>query len=356
MHILVMLPRWLGDVVMATPMLRAVRRHFGCAARITATVKPAFVPLFDGTDWIDGFVPYDKRSADRSLRTLAVARRLRRERPDVALLVPNSLSSATLAWLAGARRRVGFARHGRRWLLTDPLVVPRERGRIVPQSTASHAMDLAARIGVAREPLTLELKTTAADEARADAVLATLFADRGTGPLVVLNDNGAYGPAKSWGVDAFAGLARIVLERVPDARLLVHCGPADRAEARECARRAADRRVASLADVPELSLGLAKALVRRAAAVVTTDSGPRHLAAAFGTPTVVLLGPMDPRLSRSDHRWLEEVRLDLACSPCGRRACPLDHHDCMRLLAPADVARIMLDLVDRASAAVCRVA
>ena len=144
MHVLVILPRWLGDVVLSTPMLRAVRGHFGRSARITAALKPGFVPVFAGTDWIDDFVPFDKRSRDPAVRLGGCARRLRRDRPDVALIVPNSLSTGALAWLAGARRRVGFARHGRRWLLTDPLVVPRRRGRIVPLSTAEHAMDLAA--------------------------------------------------------------------------------------------------------------------------------------------------------------------------------------------------------------------
>jgi heptosyltransferase-2 len=355
MHILVILPRWLGDIVMTTPMLRALRGHFGSTARITATVKPPFAPLFEGTDWIDELVPYDKRGRDAAIRPWAAARRLRRDRPDVALIVPNSLSTGLLAWMAGARRRVGFARHGRGWLLTDALRPARERGRIVPRSTASHAMELAARIGVPRGPLTLGLATTAADEARADDTLARLFPGV-AGPLVVFNDNGAYGPSKSWGSDHFAALARIVVGRIPAARVLVHCGPGDRPAARECARAAADPRVASLADVGDLPIGLSKALLRRAAVVVTTDSGPRHLAAAFGTPTVVLHGPMDPRLSRSDHRWLEEMRLDLPCSPCGRRECPLGHHDCMRLLAPAEVGRIMLDLLDRAGGQAHRVA
>ena len=175
-------------------------------------------------------------------------------------------------------------------------------------------------------------------------------------PLVVFNDNGAYGPSKSWGPERFAALARLVVERQPTARVVVHCGPGDRDGARDCARRAGDPRVASLADVDDLPLGLSKALLRRAAVVVTTDSGPRHVAAAFGTPTVVLHGPMDPRLGASDHRWLEEIRLDLACSPCGRRECPLGHHDCMRLITPAAVGRIMFDLLERARRPADRVA
>ena len=360
MHIVVILPRWVGDLVMATPMLRAVRGHFGAAARITGVLKPMFAELLEGTAWLDHLIFYDRRAKDPERRFRAVARVLRSDPADVALIVPNSLSSAALAWSGGARRRVGFARHGRRLLLTDALAAPRasSRGglaawfRVEPASPAGHAMDLAERIGVPRQPLTLELATTPVDEALADEVIGRLFpASPGGGPLVVFNDNGAFGPSKAWGAERFAELARRTLDRLPDARVLVHCGPGDREEARTVERLAGHPAVRSLADEPRLPFGLSKAVLRRAAVLVTSDSGPRHIAAAFGTPTVVLHGPMDPRLSRSDQRHLVEMRIDLPCSPCGRRTCPLGHHDCMRLLSVPAVADTMLSLVQAAAPA-----
>ena len=168
---------------------------------------------------------------------------------------------------------------------------------------------------------------------------------------VVFNDNGAFGPAKAWGAAKFAALARFTLAEMPDARVLVHCGPGDRAEARTIVRMAGHPSVQSLAGEERLPFGLAKALMRRAAVLVTSDSGPRHIAAAFQVPTVVLFGSMDPRLSRSDQPHLSEMRLDLPCSPCGRRVCPLVHHDCMRLLAVDDVGRTMMTLLGAAGAA-----
>jgi heptosyltransferase II len=360
MHILVILPRWVGDLVMTTPMLRAVRGHFGSQARITGVLKPMFAELLEGTHWLDGMVFYDRRSKDPSRRFGAVARKLRGDPADIALIVPNSLSTAALALAGGARRRVGFSRHWRRPLLTDPLPPQRvgkggllARFRVEPGSPAGHAMELAARIGVSREPLRLELATTPADESLADEVLARLFPGRPArgaeaGPLVVLNDNGAFGPAKAWGGDKFAALARFALAAMPAARVLVHCGPGDRDEARAIVRQADHPSVQGLADEPQLPFGLAKALLRRAAVLVTSDSGPRHIAAAFQVPTVVLFGSMDPRLSRSEQPHLIEMRLDLPCSPCGQRTCPLVHHDCMRLLAVDDVGRRMLDLLESA--------
>lgn len=347
MHAIVILPNWVGDVVMATPMLRALRRHWGRAARITGVMRPLMAELLAGTPWLDDTIFYDRRSKDPERRFWGVARRLRSARPDVAVIVANSVSSAALAWLGGARRRIGFSRPERRLLLTDPVTPQRHGWRLAPTSAAAHAMDLAVQAGAAREPLRLELAVTADDEALADDTLARLFPARDPmKPLIVFNDGGAFGPAKAWGGEKFAALARHLRARVPQARILVHCGPGDREDARRIAAAVDDPAVRSLADEPQLPFGLSKAVLKRAAAVVTTDSGPRHIAAAFGVATVVLHGPMDPQLSRSDQPRLVEMRLDLPCSPCGQRTCPLTHHDCMRLLAVEDVGAALLSLLE----------
>ncbi len=351
-HIVVLLPRWVGDLVMTTPMLRSVAEHFrkqraAGTTRITGVMKPHLAALLDGTGWLDRVVPYDRRSSHPELRFRAVARRLRQDPADAILLVPNSFSSGLLAFAARGKRRIGIARHWRRWLLTDPLPPPRRGLRIEASSTAEHAMRLAERLGVPPGPLRLELATTEAEERLAEDVFSRCFhgwRPGADGPLIVFNDNGAYGPAKSWGTDRFAALARFALEQLPNSRVLVHCGPGDRQEARQLVAEAGSPLVVSLADEPDLPFGLSKAVIRRAAVVVSTDSGPRHIAAAFDRPTVVLHGPMDPRLSRSAHSALIEMRRDLPCSPCGRRTCPLGHHDCMRQLSVEDVGQAMMQL------------
>jgi len=348
MHVAIILPRWVGDLVMSTPMIRAVRQHFGPDLRLTAVVKPLFRELLEGTDWVDQFIGYDRRSRDPAVRFAAAAAALRANPVDVALLIPHSLSSAALTWWGRCRRRVGYARHGRRLLLTDPLWPDRRGWRVEPLSTTQHAMNLAERIGVAPQPLRLELATTPADENLLEAVLARLFPGwepTAAGPLMVINDNSAFGPSRAWGSERCGGLARRLVEAHPEGRVVIHCGPGDREEARAIVAAADDRRVQSLADEAALPFGLSKALLRRAAAVITSDSGPRHIAAGFGTPTVVLHGPMDRRLGMSDHPFLVELRRDLPCSPCGRRTCPLGHHDCMVGLTVDDVAEAALGLL-----------
>jgi heptosyltransferase-2 len=345
MHIAVILPRWVGDAVMATPLLRALTSHFGSRARITGVMRPVVADLLDGTGWLNGHVFYDRHGRNPDHTFSAAARALRRDRPDMALVLPNSLSSASLAFAGRARRRVGHAGHRRRWLLTD-VVRPQRDEAIVPPPVAF--MEIAEAIGVPSGSLDMELAVDAGMQARGDEILAGLFPGRG-GPLVVLNDNSSNGTARTWGIDNHAALARWLVERVPDVRVLVHCGPADREQARAVVDRAASPAVRGLADVADLPLGLSKAVYARADAAVSSDSGPRHIAAGFGVPTVALLGPTDPRVGRSDPARCVEIRRDLPCSPCDRGECPLRHHDCMRLISVEEVGAATLDALGRRS-------
>jgi heptosyltransferase-2 len=115
--------------------------------------------------------------------------------------------------------------------------------------------------------------------------------------------------------------------------VLVLCGPSERPAARAIADAANHPRVVSLAPL-DLSLGLTKACVRRAALLITTDSGPRHFATAFGVPVVTLFGPTHIAWTRTYHPLAIHVHHPVPCGPCQKPACPLGHHRCMRDLAP----------------------
>jgi heptosyltransferase II len=154
----------------------------------------------------------------------------------------------------------------------------------------------------------------------------------------------AFGAAKHWPVAHFAELARALSQRA-GCGVLVLCGPAERETARRIAADSRSPHAFSLSDNP-LSLGLTKAVVRRADLLVTTDSGPRHFAAAFGRPVVSLFGPT--HVEWTETYFEKEVRLQkrVPCGPCQRRVCPLDHR-CMRDLTPAEVFAAALDLLTR---------
>jgi len=339
--IAVFLPNWVGDVVMATPTLRALREHFD-SARIVGVMRPAAADVLAGTAWLDEPFVYDPRSTDSRRRGWALCRRLRQERFDLAILLPNSWRTALMARFGGARDRLGYVRGGRGVLLSRKLHPPREGGRLAPVSALDYYLELAYAAGCPSAVRQVELATLPADERAADEVWLKFRLPRGR-QIVVLNSGGAYGAAKLWPTTYFASLARRLATE--DRRhVLVLCGPQERAIAAEIVRGAAHPRVCSLAD-ERLGIGLSKACVRRAAAMVTTDSGPRHFAAAFGVPVVTLFGPTHVGLSENYHPRAIHLQHELECVPCQRRTCPLGHHRCMVDLKIDEVYRAIKQLL-----------
>jgi heptosyltransferase II len=342
MKIVVFCPNPIGDTVMATPTFRALRKGFPHAT-LVGLIKPQVAPTLDGNPWFDELLLADHRSKDRSQRTLPTLRRLHQGRFDLAVILPNSIRSAWMARLAGIPRRIGYARHGRQFLLTDTLHEPRDASdRRLPTPAVESYLRLARHLGCPVDSLRLELATTHDDEAAADRACSELGIESGR-PVVCLSTGGAFGPAKSWPEEHFALLARGLADRA-DVSVLVICGPAERAAARAIAALAADPRVVSLADQP-LSLGLSKACVRRSALLVTTDSGPRHFAAAFNTPVVTLFGPTHIAWTRTYHTRARHVFHPVSCGPCQRGICPEGHHRCMRDLAPERVLAVALGML-----------
>lgn len=323
----IFLPTWIGDAAMATPTLRALSQQFGSVAELIGIGRPYLQDLFGGCSWFDRFVEYDPRAKQKEQRTLAVANRLRREGITTAVLMRNSLREALVAYWAGATTRVGYARYGRGPLLTHRLQPPHENGKRVPYRMVDYYPQLAYALGCPPQPSRIELATTDEDEQQATTIWQKLGLQR---QVITFNCSGAFGAAKLWPVASFAKLARRVANQL-GYDVLVICGPNERERAAEIAQQAEHRRVFSLADFP-LSLGLSKACVKRSAAMVTTDSGPRQFAVAFRVPMVTLCGPS--HVCWGENPYAQEIALQvpLACVPCQKRVCPLGHHDCMRLL------------------------
>ncbi|MEE8169682.1 MAG: lipopolysaccharide heptosyltransferase II [Phycisphaerae bacterium] len=319
-QLLVVLPSWVGDVVMATPALRAIRARFA-DARITYLQRPYIGELLAGCDWFDAVEhwPLGKYSPAGHARLI---RRLRRRSIDTAILFPNAFRAAALMRLAGARRRIGYARDGRGWLLTDRLAPKRNGRKFAPVPMLDYYRALAEAAGCSVNDDRLELRATPDDEATLDKRLGADDAR----PLLVLNPGAAFGPAKCWPAERYATLAdRLSTDH--GLRTVVSCGPKERAVAD--AVRAAARVPLTVFAEPPLGLGPLKALVRRARLMITNDTGPRHFAAAFGTPVVTIFGSSDPSWTDTRHPLERKVMTSLDCQPCMQRVCPLGHHRCM---------------------------
>lgn len=328
---------------MATAALAAIRKRFS-QSRVVHLMRPYVADVLAGTDFSDGQVfwpshptaPSTNAAPDRAAQghtrgPLDLIRRLRAQRFDLAVMLTNSFRSALVARLSGICQRVGYARDGRGWLLTNRLHPPRRAGKFLPVPALDYYNELARSVGCDEISDQLLLGTTPEDELAIDQRLGGLDRHR---PLVVLNPGANFGSAKCWPAEKYAALADEMTTRY-GARVVASLGPKEQ----EIAQRlgAAARLPLDIFIDPPLGLGPLRALIRRCQLLVTNDTGPRHFAAAFGVPVVTVFGSSDP--AWTDTRYSREriVKLDLDCQPCMKRTCPLRHHDCMRKLEPQRV-------------------
>ncbi len=337
-RVLVRMPNWIGDIVMATPALAALRAAWP-GARLVAAGPAHLAPLLAGSGLVDAVLPLPSRRSGGLGALRETAGLLAAEGFDLAVLLTNSVSSALSTWWARIPVRVGHRVVGRSWSLThaaDGDAVRSESALRLP--TPERYARLLDFMGVDRVGPRMVLATTDDEEAAATAWLARHMG-ASEAPLIGIHPGGSFGPSKLWSVEGFAAVAATLAER-RGARVVVFCGP--RAEEQELSRQivaAAGPAALSAADEP-LDLGALKAVVRRLSLLISIDSGPRHLGAAFGVPTVVLMGSTDPRLTNTNLETSVIVRSEVSCSPCQRKVCPLEGDAvdrCMREITPAMV-------------------
>jgi len=343
MRILVVQTAFIGDQVLTTPLLRELRRLHP-SARIVAVTTKAGAELFAPLPWLDAIRVHRKRpSLPALVQAVRLGRSLAAERFDVAVVAHRSHRSALIARLAAPLRRIGFAEASGRWCYTER--VPYERRRHATERYLALADPLG---GAARDADRVpRLTLTRRAVQRTDALLRSARVERGQ-PLLCLAP-GSVWPTKRWGAGGFASVARAAKER--GLRPLLLGSSADAELCAEVAALAGEDTVtlAGRTRVDELV-----ALLARAVALVGNDSGPAHIAAAVGTPTVTVFGATVPALGYaplgSAGRIVENVAL--GCRPCGRhggRACPLGHFRCMVEIPPARVLRALDELLDRAT-------
>lgn len=294
-RLLVVLPSWVGDMVMATPALRLLRDTLP-GATIGALARPNTDELLADSDLVDHLhVDHAKGMAGPK----RVALRVRPQKYDTALLLANSFSSALVARLASIPRRVGYDRDRRGLLLTQRLTAPRRPDGEFAIVAACDYYYRAARSlldgtdpGPGSTPSTIRMELDINRPQRAAANNIIVRAGFGSDePFAILNVGGN-NPEKRWPAERFAQLADHLSEQ-HNLRVFINGSPAETAL---CAQVASFARTAPIALPPfGVTLGSLKGLVDRASIMVTNDTGPRHIAAALGTPVVSLFGPTDPR-------------------------------------------------------------
>jgi heptosyltransferase-2 len=328
--ILIRMPNWIGDAVMALPAVSALRRRFP-DAELVAVAIPVIAELLSHHPAFDRLIVFDKRGL---LGRLRLVRTVRAGRFDLAVLFSNAFESALVAALSGIPERLGYRRDGRGFLLNRGVPVPKET---VHQS--AYYLRLVEGLGTngRHSPKTPSLWLLPDERAFASNLLIpkpfNSKLETGNPKLLVgVNPGAAYGSSKRWAPENFAEVAnRLIASH--DAAILIFGGPNDR-EAAEAIASAMKRPPLILAG--KTSLRESMALLARCRLLITNDSGPMHIAAALGVPVVAVFGPTDPEVTSPLGEGHRIVRVDVDCSPCRHRECPIDHR-CMVRLTPERV-------------------
>ena len=324
--ILIRSTNWIGDAIMTTPAVRTIRENFP-GAEITILAYPWVADIFRASPHVDRVMLYDRRGRHQGLAGLwRLGRELAGERFDLAILLQNAFEAALLSVLAGIPVRAGFRRDGRGMLLTHGV-------RIRPELRTIHQVhyyqglltDLGLQSG--SDQLFLALSDT-------DNGWAEDFCARNTRrPVVGLNPGAAYGPAKRWPAERYAGLAaRLAVEL--DASLLVFGTEADR-EAAAMIQAASPGRVTDLTG--RTTLAQAMALIGQCDVFVTNDSGLMHVAAAQQTPLVAIFGSTDTVATGPFSPQATVVSKGLPCSPCLKTHCAKNDFACMLAIGVDEV-------------------
>jgi len=332
-NILIRVPNWVGDAVLAIPAIKAVRERFP-RAEITLMVRPWVAGLFTAAPFVDKIWSEEKPGsvADWS----RIARQIRGRSFDLALLLPNSFESALMMFLAGVPRRVGYATDGRRWMLTNA---------VAPVKTSLHQVDYYLEL---LKPLSANtwrpsISIEAAGEERANARrLLGAEGVPGGEPFLALNAGAAYGSAKRWDETRFAAVADILA-----AELRFHIALIGSEKERSIAEQIRHRMHTPASVLAgKTTLETLIGVLAESSLMITNDSGPMHIAAALGVPTVAVFGPTDEQVTGPCGPRTRIVKQAVECSPCLLRECPIDHR-CMTGVSVEDVCNAARELIKR---------
>ncbi|MCH9611474.1 MAG: ADP-heptose--LPS heptosyltransferase 2 [Chlamydiales bacterium] len=299
MQIIIRMPNWLGDAVMATPLLSIIKKRWP-DSELTVVTPPALAPLYFGNPHVHHTESTFPEGAD------------------LAILTTNSFSSAWALFKSGAKKRIGFANECRSILLTKAIKFPKERG-------FEHLVKTYKRLLQAEDdPTKPQLFVTPDEQVEAKERLKKLGA---FGRIIGINALAAYGPAKCWLPDRFAKVAKVLSRD----HTVIFFG--DKGGKPQIDAICQGMEVLNLAG--QTSLRQLIALIDQCDLFLTNDSGPMHLAAALQTPLIALFGSTND-VATGPYQFGQVIHKRVPCSPCYRRTCPIDF-PCMQQIETSEV-------------------
>ncbi len=327
-NILIRSTNWIGDAVMTTPAVRAVRKNFP-GSRISILAKPWVAPIFEDSPHVDEIIAYDYSG---KLGVLSMAKQLERRRFDAAILLQNAFEAALVAFLSKIPVRIGYDRDARRLLLTHPVPCTR---RVRSLHQTHYYNEILRGVELVPDGPRLELYFSSEDRKAVDVILGRSNISASE-RIVGINPSATFGPAKQWFPERFAEISDR-LHREFSTRTLIFGGPKDK----ELGRRVQETMESEAVDLSgRTTLKQAIALIARCDLFITNDSGLMHVAAALNTPQIAIFGSTDHVATGPASPRARIVRSSAACSPCLKRHCPLGHMTCMKQIRTEQVFRV----------------
>ena len=322
-EILVWLPSPMGDAILCTPALRAIRKHFkSCKISFFAkdVVREVLSPSSFNDRWLE----------QRDKNPLATAKIFRKHKFTHAILFKNSFASALSVCLAGIPSRIGYAREGRGFLLTDKLYPSKlTNGKFEPVSMIDYYLTISSWLGCDTADRNLELLIDPQDEQRLCGKLPQVL--NLNGPVVVIVPGAAFGPSRWWPSERFAQTTDWLITNY-NATVVVSVSqaPAEKQIAKEICH-SSKHKLINLVEQP-ITLGELKSLFSTADLVISNNTGPRHIAIALRRKIISLFGPHDP--AWTDTGYEDEIQLigNAPCAPCARPICKKSEHLCMQAI------------------------
>ena len=345
MKILVRTTNWVGDAVMSIPALRAIRSRWP-DAEVVLLARPWVADLYRGQEYADRILVYDHKGKHKGFwGRERLARALRREKFDVAVLFQNAFDAAWIAWRARIPERIGYARDGRSFLLTR--AVPVSKGEPPHHEVYDHLQLLRGAGWLERLPQVAEISIAVAAQDRQKAQ-ERLFAAgvRQNAFRIAFASGAAYGSAKCWEPERYAALADRLIAAF-DADVILFGAPQ---ESGMGARIIGAMRQHAFNLVGATQIGELPALLSACRLFIGNDSGAMHVAGAVGIPVIGIFGPTDPEGTRPMTPQFTLIREPVDCSPCFLRKCPIDHRCMTRISVDRvfEAAEVLLASGDRA--------
>ena len=327
----------MGDAILCTPALRAIRERFP-EDKIhflgNKVVREILSPCRFCDVWIE----------QQGGNPFATAKLLGNYKFKYGILFKNSFASALTIFLAGIPSRIGYAREGRGIFLTEKLYPPKKNiVTFKPVSVIDYYLAVASWLGCDTIQRNLELSIEEKNIEKLKEKLPEIF--QSAGPLIIMVPGGAFGPSKCWPSVRFAETADWLIENYK-AKIIVSVSPDF--EEKNIAKEICDSSKNTLINLARspLTLGELKAMFSLADLVITNDTGPRHIAIALHRKIITLFGPNNPAWTESGYEGEIKIIGKSDCVPCDKPRCKKEKHYCMEFITVESVCQAAKKMLD----------